>query len=179
MQHHPLHCLGIGLLIRTKQRLLVLPAPGFHHVTYRVALPFGSPLPADRMPHHPPFGRKLRDLVRLPEPRVEQMPTARLRRVLRRSEDGRVSDRALRSPTTQDTVVMSADVMGGPDLSGFMIGTLLCEPASLTATGSILTYHHGATFLSPVDPQMRAAQPMTLSTRTWSHLSQQPCARAI
>src|SRR3989454_7127476 len=74
MQHHPLHCLGIGLLIRTKQRLLVLPAPGFHHVTYRVALPFGSPLPADRMPHHPPFGRKLRDLVRLPEPRVEQMP---------------------------------------------------------------------------------------------------------
>src|SRR6266853_1036090 len=31
MQHHPLHRLGIGLLIRTKQRLLVLPAPGFHH----------------------------------------------------------------------------------------------------------------------------------------------------
>src|SRR5205807_6566091 len=56
MQHHPLHCLGIGLLIRTKQRLLVLPSPGFHHVTYRVALPFGSPLPADRVPHHPPFG---------------------------------------------------------------------------------------------------------------------------
>src|SRR6267378_5002757 len=98
MQHHSLHRLGIGLLIRTKQRLLVLPAPGFHHVAYRVALPFGGPLPANRMPHHPPFGRKLRDLVRLPEPRVEQMPTARLLRVLRRSEDGRVSDRALRSP---------------------------------------------------------------------------------
>src|SRR5258705_2813580 len=66
MQHHSLHRFGIGLLIRTKQRLLVLPAPGFHHIAYRVALPFGSPFPADRVPHHPAFGRKLRDLVRLP-----------------------------------------------------------------------------------------------------------------
>src|SRR6266550_889722 len=40
MQHYPLHSLGIGLLIRTKQRLLVLPAPGFHHIAYRLALPF-------------------------------------------------------------------------------------------------------------------------------------------
>src|SRR6266849_4225046 len=95
MQHHSLHRLGIGLLIRTKQRLLVPPAPGFHHVTHRVALPFGCPFATYRVPHHPPFGRKLRDLVRLPEPCVEQMPAARLRRVLRRSEDGRISDRAL------------------------------------------------------------------------------------
>src|SRR6266704_3594199 len=98
MQHHSLHRLGIGLLIRTKQCLLVLPATGFHHVTYRVALPFTRPFPAYRVPPLPPFGRKLRDLVRLPEPRVEQMPTARLLRVLRRSEDGRAADRALRSP---------------------------------------------------------------------------------
>jgi hypothetical protein len=35
MQHYLPHCLGIGLLIRTKQRLLVLPARGFHHVTSR------------------------------------------------------------------------------------------------------------------------------------------------
>src|SRR6266566_2498517 len=35
MQHHSLHRLGIGLLIRTKQRLFILPAPGFHHITYR------------------------------------------------------------------------------------------------------------------------------------------------
>src|SRR5258707_3080480 len=98
MERPPVSRSGLGLLIRTKQRLLVLPSPGFHHVPYRVALPFGSPLSADRAPHHPPFGRKLRDLVRFPEPRVEQMPTARLLRVLRRSEDGRVSDRALRPP---------------------------------------------------------------------------------
>src|SRR6266704_2287471 len=105
MQHDSLHRLGIGLLIRTKQCLLVLPASGFHHITYRVALPFGSPLPADRVPHHPPFGRKLRDLVRLPEPCVEQMPTARLLRVLRRSEDGRVPDRALRPPSCGERVL--------------------------------------------------------------------------
>src|SRR2546426_9963445 len=93
VQHDSLHRLGIGLLIRTKQRLFVLPAPGFHHVTYRVALPFGGPLPTYRVPHRPPLARDLRDLVRLPEPIIEQMPTARLLRVLRRSEDGRVSDR--------------------------------------------------------------------------------------
>src|SRR6266571_3353944 len=96
MQHHSPHRFGIGLLIRTKQRLLVLPAPGFHHVTHRVALPLRGPFATYRMPHRPPLAWQPRDLVRLPEPRVEQMPTARLRRVLRRSEDGRISDRTLR-----------------------------------------------------------------------------------
>src|SRR5437867_528203 len=105
MQHHSIHCRGIGLLIRTKQRLFVLPASGFHHVTYRIALPFGSPLPADRVPHHPPFGRKLRDLVRLPEPRVEQMSTARLQRVLRRSENERVPDRTLRPSSSGERIL--------------------------------------------------------------------------
>src|SRR5881396_3514464 len=98
MQHHSLHRLGIGLLIRTKQRLFVLPAPGFHHVTYRVALPFSGPFATYRVPHRPLLSWNLRDLVRLPEPIIEQMPIARLRRVLRRSEDRSVADRALRSP---------------------------------------------------------------------------------
>ncbi len=97
MQHHSLHRLGIGLLIRTKQRLFILPAPGFHHITHRVALSFGSPLPADRVPHRPPRARDLCDLVRLPEPIIEQMPIAGLQWVLRRSEDGRVAERALRA----------------------------------------------------------------------------------
>src|SRR5438093_3539424 len=99
MQHHSLHRLGVGLLVRTKQRLLVLPAPGFHHVTYRVALSFGGPFATYRVPHRPPLARQLCQLERLPEPCVKQMPTARLPRVLRRSEDGRVSDRPLRPPS--------------------------------------------------------------------------------
>src|SRR2546430_6636348 len=117
MQHDSLHRFGIGLLIRTKQRLFILPAPGFHHITYRVALPFGSPLAADRVPHHPPFGRKLRDLVRLPEPRVEQMPTVRLLRVLRRSEDGRVPDRTLRPSSSGERILHWA-----------VIGTICSKP---------------------------------------------------
>jgi len=33
MQHHSPSCLGIGLLIRTKQRLFVLPTTtGFYHI---------------------------------------------------------------------------------------------------------------------------------------------------
>ena len=99
MQHDSLHRLGIGLLIRTKQRLFILPVPGFHHITHRVALPFSGPFATYRMPHRPLIAWNLRDLVRLPEPIIEQMPIARLRRVLRRSEDGRVADRALRAPS--------------------------------------------------------------------------------
>src|SRR5713101_9973731 len=91
MQHHSLHRLGIGLLIRTKQRFFVLPASGFHHIAYRVALPFGRPFTTYRVPHRPPLARDFCDLVRLPEPIIEQMPIAWLGRVLRRSEDGRVA----------------------------------------------------------------------------------------
>lgn len=46
VQHHLPHHLGVGLLVRTQQRLLIPPAPGFHHVAHRVAVPFGGPLPA-------------------------------------------------------------------------------------------------------------------------------------
>src|SRR6266568_2475370 len=60
MQHDSLHCLGIGLLIRTKQRLFILPAPGFHHVTYRVALSFGRPLRAEAPWFRTPSGATCR-----------------------------------------------------------------------------------------------------------------------
>src|SRR6266496_3821002 len=83
MQHHSLHRFGIGLLIRTKQRLLVLPASGFHHIAYRIALPFCGPFATYRVPHRPLLSWNLRDLIRLPEPIIEQMPIARLPRVLR------------------------------------------------------------------------------------------------
>src|ERR1700752_815081 len=99
MQHHSLHRLGIGLLIRMKQRLFILPAPGFHHIAYRVTLPFSGPLATYRVPHRPLLAWNLRDLVRLPEPIIEQMPTAPPRRVLRRFEDGRIPHRALRAPS--------------------------------------------------------------------------------
>ena len=89
VQHNILDGLGVGLLVRGHQHFFSLPTAGRGDVLHRITFPFRRPLPPNRMPHPAMLRADLRQLERPPQPVIEQMTIARLRRVLGRRENDR------------------------------------------------------------------------------------------
>src|SRR5438132_11980437 len=96
MQHDILDRFGVGLLVRRHQHFFRPPAARSGDVLYGVTLPLRRPLPPNRMPHPATLRDDLRQLVRPPQPVIEQMTIARLRRILRRREYRRLANRWVR-----------------------------------------------------------------------------------
>src|SRR2546425_12902760 len=65
-------------------------------VLHGVPFPLGRPLPPTRVPHPPPLRDNLGETMRPSQPFIKEVPTTRLRRILRRREHGRLPDRSLR-----------------------------------------------------------------------------------